>query len=180
MRQSSAIDLGEVFVTALVDGDAPRLAGTLAPDVQMRALIPPGPIEVLGAEAVAGKFATWFGSAERLELILTSLIEGESQATIETSNIEIKEDLREAGKALRPGIYCVITVTLNGRAWQPDARSSWFEAVLPGKGPADDWRAALTRAYATVRPWGGDIAASAAPSAAPSLRPEARAPQTAR
>src|SRR5205085_1520824 len=32
-------------------------------------LNPPGPIEVLGAEAVAGKFATWFDSAERLELI---------------------------------------------------------------------------------------------------------------
>ena len=69
MRQSSATDLGDAFVTALVDGDAPRLAGTLAPDVQMRALIPPGPIEVLGAEAVAGTFAAWFGSAERLELI---------------------------------------------------------------------------------------------------------------
>jgi hypothetical protein len=69
MRQSSPTDLGDVFVTALVDGDTPRLAETLAPHVQMRALIPPGPIEVLGAEAVAGKFATWFGSAERLELI---------------------------------------------------------------------------------------------------------------
>ena len=55
MRQTSATDLGDVFVTALVDGDTPRLAGTLAPDVQMRALIPPGPIEVLGAEAVVGK-----------------------------------------------------------------------------------------------------------------------------
>ena len=69
MRQSSAADLGDVFVTALIDSDVPRLAGTLAPDVQMRALLPPGPIEVLGAEAVAGKFAAWFGSAERLELI---------------------------------------------------------------------------------------------------------------
>jgi hypothetical protein len=69
MRQSSATALGEVFVTALVDGDAPRLAGTLAHDVHMRALIPPGPIEVLGAEAVAGRFAAWFGSAERLELL---------------------------------------------------------------------------------------------------------------
>ena len=69
MRQSSATDLGDVFVTALVDGDAPRLAETLAPHVQMRALSPPGPIEVLGAEAVAGKFAAWFGSAEQLELI---------------------------------------------------------------------------------------------------------------
>jgi hypothetical protein len=69
MRRSSATDLGGAFVTALVDGDAPRLAGTLAPDVQMRALLPPGTIEVLGAEAVAGKFVGWFGSAEQLELI---------------------------------------------------------------------------------------------------------------
>ena len=46
MRQTSATNLGDVFVTALVDGDTPRLAETLAPDVQMRALIPPGPIEV--------------------------------------------------------------------------------------------------------------------------------------
>ena len=69
MRPSSATDLGATFVTALVDGDAPRLAGTLAQDVQMRALIPPGPIDVLGAEAVAGKFVAWFSSAEQLELI---------------------------------------------------------------------------------------------------------------
>ena len=69
MRQTSSTDLGDVFVTSLVDGDSPRLATTLDPDVQMRALIPPGPIEVLGAEAVAGKFAAWFGNAEQLELI---------------------------------------------------------------------------------------------------------------
>ena len=60
-------DLGEVFVTALVDGDAPRLAVTLDPAVQMRALLAPGPIEVLGADEVAGKFAAWFGSAERID-----------------------------------------------------------------------------------------------------------------
>jgi hypothetical protein len=69
MRQTSSTDLGDVFVTSLVDGDTPRLVTTLDPDVQMRALIPPGPIEVLGAEAVAGKFAAWFGNAEQLELI---------------------------------------------------------------------------------------------------------------
>jgi hypothetical protein len=69
MRQTSATNLGDVFVTALVDGDTPRLAETLAPGVQMRALIPPGPIEVLGADEVAGKFAAWFANAEQLELI---------------------------------------------------------------------------------------------------------------
>ena len=69
MRPSSATDLGGAFVRAVVDGDAPRLANTLAVDVQMRALLPPGTIEVLGADAVAGKFVGWFGSAEQLELI---------------------------------------------------------------------------------------------------------------
>jgi hypothetical protein len=69
MRQTSATNLGDVFVTALVDGDTPRLAETLAPGVQMRALIPPGPIEVLGVDEVAGKFAAWFANAEQLELI---------------------------------------------------------------------------------------------------------------
>jgi len=69
MRQSSATDLGDAFVTALVDGDAPRLALTLDAGVQMRALLPPGPIEVLGAEAVAGKFTAWFGSAVEVQLM---------------------------------------------------------------------------------------------------------------
>lgn len=35
----------------------------------MRALIPPGPIELSGAEAAAAKFSSWFGDAEELELV---------------------------------------------------------------------------------------------------------------
>src|SRR5438876_12103981 len=66
---SSASDLGIGLVTALTQRDFPRLANTLAPDVRMRALIPPGPIEVSGAEAAAAKFASWFADAEELELI---------------------------------------------------------------------------------------------------------------
>jgi hypothetical protein len=93
MRQSSpTTDLGDVFVTALVDGDTSRLAGTLAPHVQMRALIPPGPIEVLGAEAVAGKFATWFGSAERLELI-----QSVSEPVADRLHVSYRLRIRRAG-----------------------------------------------------------------------------------
>jgi hypothetical protein len=91
MRQSST-NLGDVFVTALVDGDTPRLAGTLAPQVQMRALIPPGPIEVHGAEAVAGKFATWFGSAERLELIRAA-----SEPVADRLHVSYRLRIRRAG-----------------------------------------------------------------------------------
>jgi ketosteroid isomerase-like protein len=68
-RRSSATDLGGGLVAALTERDFPRLAGTLAPDVRMRALLPPGPVEVSGPEAVAAKFSSWFGDAEELELV---------------------------------------------------------------------------------------------------------------
>jgi hypothetical protein len=58
-----------VLVAALTDRDFGRLAGTLTPDVRMRALIPPGPIEVRGAEPAAARFASWFGGAKGLELV---------------------------------------------------------------------------------------------------------------
>ena len=68
-QRSSASDLGTGLITALAQRDFPRLAKTLTPEVRMRALIPPGPIEVSGAEAAAAKFASWFADAEELELI---------------------------------------------------------------------------------------------------------------
>jgi ketosteroid isomerase-like protein len=68
-RRSSATDLGAMLVAAVTERDFGRLARTLAPDVRMRALIPPGPLEVSGAEAAAAKFASWFGEANGLELV---------------------------------------------------------------------------------------------------------------
>jgi hypothetical protein len=66
---SSATDLGAGLVTALAERDFARLAETLTPDVRMRALIPPGPLELSGAHAAAAKFSSWFGNAEEFELI---------------------------------------------------------------------------------------------------------------
>src|SRR5438876_1777810 len=68
-QRSSATDLGVGLVTALAQRDFPRLAETLAPGARMRALIPPGPIEISGAEAAAAKFSSWFGDAEEFELV---------------------------------------------------------------------------------------------------------------
>jgi hypothetical protein len=68
-RRSSATDLGAVLVAALTARDFGRLAGTLAPGVRMRALIPPGPVELSGAEPAAARFASWFGESEGLELV---------------------------------------------------------------------------------------------------------------
>jgi SnoaL-like domain len=69
MQRSSATDSGASLVTALADRDFGRLAGTLAPDVRMRALIPPGCVELSGAEPAAARFALWFGESDDLELV---------------------------------------------------------------------------------------------------------------
>jgi SnoaL-like domain len=71
VRRSSATELGDALVAALAERDFDRLAGTLAPDVHMRALIPPGPVELSGAEPASARFATWFGGSEGLELVRT-------------------------------------------------------------------------------------------------------------
>lgn len=68
-QRSSATDPGATLVAALAERDFERLVGTLAPGVRLRALIPPGAIEVSGAEAAAAKFASWFGETEGLELV---------------------------------------------------------------------------------------------------------------
>ena len=69
VRRSSATELGNALVTALAERDFDRLAGTLTPDVRMRALIPPGPLELSGASRAASKFGTWFGDSDALELV---------------------------------------------------------------------------------------------------------------
>ncbi|MGD0299840.1 MAG: response regulator [Bryobacteraceae bacterium] len=100
--------------------------------------------------------------AERLEQIVMSLMEHQRQATVETSYIEIKDDLRQAAEPLQPGGYAVIAITLSERAFESDEKNTWFEAVLPAEDAADEWPSNVTRAYAAVRQWGGDIVASAA------------------
>jgi hypothetical protein len=68
-RRSSATATGTGLIAALAERDFLRLSSTLTPDVRMRALIPPGFVELSGAEAAAAKFASWFGDAETLELV---------------------------------------------------------------------------------------------------------------
>jgi hypothetical protein len=69
VQQSSATEVGSALVAALAERDFDRLAGTLAPDVRMRALIPPGPIDLSGSKLAAARFATWFGDSDEFELV---------------------------------------------------------------------------------------------------------------
>ena len=56
------------FLDALAAPDFSRLAVALSPDVCLRALLPSGPREWTGAEAVADRFARWFGDTEHHEV----------------------------------------------------------------------------------------------------------------
>jgi hypothetical protein len=68
-QPSSATEPGTSLVAALAGRDFLRLAATLTPNVRMRALIPPGLVELSGADAAAAKFSSWFGDAEEFELM---------------------------------------------------------------------------------------------------------------
>lgn len=69
MQRSSAIDPGATFVAALAQRDFERLGDALSATVRMRALIPPGPVEVSGRDQAAARFASWFGGREALDLV---------------------------------------------------------------------------------------------------------------
>ena len=105
--------------------------------------------------------------AAALEQVVASLVErarqamhGQGNISIETSSVEIHEDLRRADAPLRPGSYGVVSIAYAGHALEGEARAMLFESVLPGKESWDDAAAAATRAYGIVRQWGGDIAVS--------------------
>jgi len=108
--------------------------------------------------------------AAQLEQVLTAIVErvrlampANGRIAMETSQVEITEDLRRADAPLRPGSYTVITITNTGRPLEGEARTTLFETILPGKDTVDEAAAAVSRAYAIVRQWGGDISVSNGP-----------------
>jgi SnoaL-like domain len=61
--------VGGIFLEALANRDFDQLAATLRSNVRFRALLPPGPMEWQGPEAVAETFHSWFGEAREFELV---------------------------------------------------------------------------------------------------------------
>jgi hypothetical protein len=57
------------FIDSLAVQDFARLAAALTTDARLRALLPQGPREWTGAEAIAGLFGHWFGLTEDFELV---------------------------------------------------------------------------------------------------------------
>ena len=61
--------VGGVFIEALAQRDYDQMASTLAPDVRFRAMLPPGPMNWEGPEAVSDVFRSWFGGANDFEVV---------------------------------------------------------------------------------------------------------------
>jgi hypothetical protein len=57
------------FLEGLAAQDFARLGGALAADAYLRALLPSGLREWAGAEAIADRFAHWFGGTQDFDLV---------------------------------------------------------------------------------------------------------------
>jgi CheY-like chemotaxis protein len=115
--------------------------------------------------------------AAQLEQVLTAIVERARQGThageriaVETSRLEITEDLHHPGAPLQPGSYAVISVVSPAQPLDAEAKAALFECSVPGKEPWDEVAATLSRAYGIVRQWGGDISVSNGPHTASLFR----------
>ena len=61
--------IGEAFVDALASRDSKRLEGYFHPEVRLRALVPSGFQESEGVTSVMRRFESWFGEAERIQIL---------------------------------------------------------------------------------------------------------------
>ncbi len=118
------------------------LAGLAEPSVEIR----------------AGKPVWAQANRKQLEEILAALVaavkEQRARVTITCDTAAITEQV--AGAALAPGTYARLMLSIPGRGMDPDKRKAIFEAFLH-KENDKPVGAALARAYALVREWGGEL-----------------------
>jgi CheY-like chemotaxis protein len=109
-------------------------------------------------ELIAPDYALW-ASADRAQLEETVLaLAGIRAGSPDLTRLMVSwysDTVAEsvAGATLLPRLYACITLRDNGRALEDAQREALFESPI-ATGPG----AALARAYATVRDWGGDLA----------------------
>ncbi len=95
---------------------------------------------------------------KQLEEILAALVsavkEQRARATIACDTAAITEQV--VGATLAPGTYARLTLAIPGRGMDPERRKAIFESFLH-KETDKPVGAALARAYALVKEWGGDL-----------------------
>ncbi len=70
---ATALPAAARLLDALTRRDFVALAQSLSPTTAFRALVPPGPFFLDGADAVTAKFVQWFGGPDSFELLDASI-----------------------------------------------------------------------------------------------------------
>jgi deoxyribodipyrimidine photolyase len=73
VTDTTALPAAARLLDALTRRDFAALAQALSPTVAFRALVPRGPFELTGAEAVADKFTQWFGGPDTFDVVDASI-----------------------------------------------------------------------------------------------------------
>ncbi|MFD6391744.1 nuclear transport factor 2 family protein [Nocardia sp. NPDC060259] len=62
--QPTESPVADLFLAALIRRDFAAMAACLAPEVRLRALIPPGPFDAVGQGPAVDRFRGWFGGPD--------------------------------------------------------------------------------------------------------------------
>jgi hypothetical protein len=118
----------------------------------------------------AGQFVLAFAEESRLEEVLGAVAESLCRDALEGGRLTVACDLhtlteRIPDATLDPGTYARLMLHHHGRGLELELHEPLFES-LTSISPKRATLPALSRAYATVREWGGDIAFLSEPNAA--------------
>ena len=144
----SAIDLGGTLKAM-----QQSLREALEPGIELELETPPHPV---AAKADLTQWQQVIGAFVRRA---REVMPQGGTFSVRVSTVTIAEDLRRPD-TLRPGDYAVLAFRDTGPRYDAEARAALFESFLPGKERAGENGLLLSRAYASVRQWGGDIAVS--------------------
>ena len=84
--------LAKAIAAAVAGRDSSQLAAAVTDTVRLRALLPGGPIEEHGRDAVVARFDRWFGGLDAVEVV-----ESAGQAVADRLLIHYRLDLAQRG-----------------------------------------------------------------------------------
>jgi hypothetical protein len=115
--------LATAIPAAVAGRDSVRLAAAVTDTVRLRALLPGGPIEEHGRDAVVARFGRWFGGMDIVELV-----ESAGEAVGDRLLIHYRLDLAQGGIrwACTQTSICKI---INGRLATIDLLCSGFREI---------------------------------------------------
>ena len=111
------------IAAAVADRDSARLAAAVTDTVRLRALLPGGPIEEHGRDAVVARFDRWFADMDTV-----GLVESAGEAVADRLLIHYRLDLAQRGTRWACTQTCVCK-TVDGRLAAIDLLCSGFREI---------------------------------------------------